>query len=194
MSDLKVRLSGYLPAAEMDGLQPHREGLVRDPKRRRIAVVVLDTATRRDHGDGEYEPTVRVLQVELPEGELAESAEKILHAAYSARTGAMQMFEDDGSNWGVGGQAGQPLVAPGDDSEQGDWTPPEEELEDGAESADDDLADLAQQEELEGAPAEDLEQPAAVQAQEAQFMEPEPPQPVQDQVAKRRSRKAAATA
>lgn len=196
MSDLKVRLSGYLPAAEMDGLQPHREALVLDPKERRIAVVVLDTATRRDHGDGEYEPTVRVLQIELPQGELREAAEKVLHAAYSARTGAMQMFEDDGSNWGVGGQAGQPLVAPGDDSEQGDWIPPEEELEDGAESADDDLADLAQQEELEGAPAEDLEQPAAVQAQEQDvpFQSPEPPQPVQDQVAKRRSRKAAANA
>ena len=210
MADLKVKLSGYLPAAEMDGLQPLLQGLVLDPKDRRIVVGVIDVQTRRDHGDGEYEPTVRFLQLEVPTEELRDAAEKVLHAAYSKRTGAMQMFEDDGSNWGVGGQAGQPLVAPTDDTAQGDWTPPAEELDDAVpdelvddrlethsgdddfpDLADDDLQDLAQQEELEGAPAEELEQPAAVQAQEQDvpFQSPEPPQPVKDQVAAKRSRR-----
>lgn len=152
MSDLKVRLSGFLPAAEMDGLQPLLTGLVLAPKDRRIIVGVIDTAMRRDHGDGEYEPTVRILQVEVPQGELADQAQQLLRQAYAQRTGAMQVFEDDGTEqWGIGGQAGRPLTPEEPDSGRtvGDQADPD------------------------GEP----------------WQTEEPPAPVQDQVAKRRSRK-----
>lgn len=118
MADTKVRLSGFLPAAEMDGLQPLLEALVLNPKDRRIVIGQIDTATRRDHGDGEYEPTVRVLQIEVPQGELRAEAEALLRKAYSQRTGAMQAFEDDGTDqWGIGGQAGQPFHPDGQTAE-----------------------------------------------------------------------------
>jgi hypothetical protein len=181
MADVKVRLSGYLPAAEMDGLQQLLQGLVREPKERRLIIGVIDTATRRDHGDGEYEPTVRILQVEAPQGELREEARALLRRAYAQRTGATQVFEDDGTDsWGIGGQAGKPL-----NPEQPAETPL------GDQPADPDAAEWE-------SPAEDDDLDAAVAAaqvggEEEPFQSPEPPQPVQDQVAAKRGRKSTTT-
>jgi len=150
MADLKVRLSGYLPAAEMDGLQPLLQGLVETPKDRRVVVGIIDVQTRRDHGDGEYEPTVRLLQIEAPQGDLTEQALDVLHKAYAARTGAMQMFTDGdpGADWGVGGQAGKPLnpAQPEDaplgdqpaDPDQPDW---QDGYPEGQEPTDDDTTE-----------------------------------------------------
>lgn len=93
---MTVRLSAKLPPLEANGLAPIEEGLVRDPHERRIAIIRFDVGARFDpHADGEWEPQVRVIQVEVLSGDEKDDAIELMLSEYRRRTGAAQLWEPD---------------------------------------------------------------------------------------------------
>ena len=95
---MTVRLRGRLPAVELNGLAPAEEGLVREPRSKRLVVAVVTVYERRDHGDGVFEPTVEIEHVELLDAKLRDRGVRLLQAAHNARTGERTLFsteEDD---------------------------------------------------------------------------------------------------
>lgn len=95
---MTVRLRGRLPAEEMNGLEKHESDLSANPTAKRIVVGVIDVYERRDHhGDGDFQPTIELLQIEVLDGRLRERGLKLLQQAYGKRTGSRQLagFDDD---------------------------------------------------------------------------------------------------
>lgn len=89
---MTVRLAGRLPKDEANGLAPFEKALVGSPKDRRVVVAVVDVDSRVDpHADGDWQPVVEVLRIELLQGDASEQGQKLLAEAYGARTGAVQM-------------------------------------------------------------------------------------------------------
>lgn len=88
-----IKMAGKLPKDfEQNGLEPHYADLVRDPRRSRVAVVVFDTAKiTKDIANYETVPTIRIVAIEVVDGEDAGKLRAMLQRVHGDRTGLLEL-------------------------------------------------------------------------------------------------------
>lgn len=86
MSDAK--LGAALPKGEGDGLSAIAPDLVRDPKRLRVVMAIIDCKkVTTDHDTGDIIPVARIRRIEVVTGPDLHSAEKLMRRALEKRSG-----------------------------------------------------------------------------------------------------------
>lgn len=86
-------MAGKLPKdRDQNGLEELYTDLVRDPRRSRVAIVVLDTAKiTKDIANYETVPTVRIVAIEPVDGDDAGTLRAMLQRAHGERTGNVEL-------------------------------------------------------------------------------------------------------
>lgn len=103
-SGYAVRLTARLPKAAANGLAAWANALATDPRRVRVAVIAFDTARVIDDIDtGTDTAVVRILRVEPLTDSAAKSAQKLLLAASTKRTGETLPGMDEFEAWATDG-------------------------------------------------------------------------------------------
>jgi hypothetical protein len=88
-----IKMAGRLPKDhDQNGLEDLYTDLVREPRKARVAVVLIDTAKiTKDIANYDTVPTVRILAIEAVAGDDAGKLRAMLQRAHAERTGNLEL-------------------------------------------------------------------------------------------------------